>query len=49
MKHRIKKKINIEIDVHTFHSFGKKVIGEATNNISSVLEENKFYTEMKYP
>ena len=47
MKHRIKKKMNIEIDVHTFHSFGRKVIGEATKNMPSVIEENKFYSEMK--
>lgn len=47
MKHRIKQKMNIDIDVHTFHSFGRKVIGAATNDMPSVIEEKAFYTEMK--
>ena len=47
MKHRIKQKMNIDIDVHTFHSFGRKVIGEVTNNMPSVIEEKQFYTEMR--
>ncbi|SHH08776.1 UvrD/REP helicase N-terminal domain-containing protein [Flavobacterium fluvii] len=34
MKHRIKQKMNIDIEVNTFHSFGRKVIGEATNKRS---------------
>ncbi|RZJ84356.1 MAG: hypothetical protein EOO20_21340, partial [Chryseobacterium sp.] len=46
MKHRIKHKMNIDIDVNTFHSFGRKVIGEATNNMPSVIEEKEFYSEM---
>lgn len=47
MKHRIRLKMNIDIDVHTFHSFGRKVIGQATNNMPSVIEEKAFYTLMK--
>ena len=47
MKHRIKQKMNIDIEVNTFHSFGRKVIGEATNDMPSVIEENQFYTEMR--
>jgi DNA helicase-4 len=47
MKHRIKQKMNIDIEVNTFHSFGRKVIGEATNNMPSVIEEKQFYTEMR--
>lgn len=47
MKHRIKQKMNIDIEVNTFHSFGRKVIGEATNDMPSVIEEKQFYTEMR--
>lgn len=47
MKYRIKEKMNIEIEVNTFHSFGRKVIGEATQNMPSVIEEKQFYLEMK--
>ncbi|MES2329680.1 MAG: UvrD-helicase domain-containing protein [Bacteroidota bacterium] len=47
MKHRIKQKMNIDIEVNTFHSFGRKVIGEATNNMPSVIEEKQFYTEIR--
>jgi DNA helicase-4 len=47
MKHRIKEKMNIDIEVNTFHSFGRKVIGEATKNMPSVIEEKQFYIEMR--
>jgi DNA helicase-4 len=47
MKRRIELKMNVDIDVHTFHSFGRKIIGEATNNMPAVIEENQFYTEMR--
>mgnify|MGYP003624277061 CR=1 FL=1 len=47
MKHRIKQKMNIDIEVNTFHSFGRKVIGEATNDMPSVIEEKQFYAEMR--
>lgn len=47
MKHRIKQKMNIDIEVNTFHSFGRKVIGEATNNMPSVIEDTQFYSEMR--
>ena len=47
MKYRIKQKMNIDIEVNTFHSFGRKVIGEATNNMPSVIEEKEFYTEIR--
>ncbi|MCB0541091.1 MAG: UvrD-helicase domain-containing protein, partial [Bacteroidetes bacterium] len=47
MKHRIKQKMNVDIEVNTFHSFGRKVIGEATNDMPSVIEEKQFYTEMR--
>ena len=47
MKERIKKKMGIDIEVNTFHSFGRKVIGSVTNNMPSVIDEQQFYTEMK--
>ena len=47
MKLRIKEKMNIDIEVNTFHSFGRKVIGEATNNMPSVIEEKAFYVEIR--
>jgi DNA helicase-4 len=47
MKHRIKQKMNIDIEVNTFHSFGRKIIGEATKNMPSVIEEKQFYTEIR--
>lgn len=47
MKHRIKQKMNINIEVNTFHSFGRKVIGEATNDMPSIIEEKQFYAEMR--
>ena len=47
MKHRIKQKMNIDIEVNTFHSFGRKVIGEATNDMPSVINEKEFYTEIR--
>ncbi len=47
MKERIRKKMGIDIEVNTFHSFGRKVIGEVTNNMPSVIEDKEFYTEMK--
>lgn len=47
MKHRIMQKMNIDIEVNTFHSFGRKVIGEATNNMPSVIEEKAFYVEIR--
>ena len=46
MKHRIKQKMNIDIEVNTFHSFGRKVIGQATNDMPSVIDEKEFYTQM---
>lgn len=47
MQDRIKKKMGINIEVNTFHSFGRKVIGKVTNDMPSVIEEKQFYTEMK--
>lgn len=47
MKDRIKKKMNIDIEVNTFHSFGRKVIGEVTQDMPSVIEEKKFYAVIK--
>ncbi|MCP2028631.1 DNA helicase-4 [Flavobacterium sp. HSC-32F16] len=47
MKQRIRKKMNIDIEVNTFHSFGRKVIGAVTNDMPSVVEEKKFYSQMK--
>lgn len=47
MKHRIKEKMNIDIEVNTFHSFGRKVIGEVTQNMPTVIEETQSYKELK--
>lgn len=47
MKERIRKKMGIDIEVNTFHSFGRNVIGEVTNNMPSVIEGKQFYTEMR--
>lgn len=47
MQDRIKKKMNIDIEVNTFHSFGRKVIGEVTQDMPSVIEENRFYATIK--
>jgi DNA helicase-4 len=47
MKARIKQKMGINIEVNTFHSFGRKVIGLVTDKMPTVIEENQFYTEMK--
>jgi DNA helicase-4 len=47
MKERIRKKMGIDVEVNTFHSFGRKVIGAVTNNMPSVIEEKQFYSEMK--
>ncbi|MHA8066957.1 UvrD-helicase domain-containing protein [Aquirufa sp. ROCK2-A2] len=47
MKDRIKEKMNIDIEVNTFHSFGRKVIGEVTQNMPSVIEETQSYKELK--
>ena len=47
MKERIRKKMCIDIEVNTFHSFGRKVIGAVTNNMPSVIEEKKFFSEMR--
>lgn len=43
MKSRIKSKMDIPIEVNTFHSFGRKVIGEATQKMPSVIEESEYY------
>lgn len=47
MQDRIKKKMGINIEVNTFHSFGRKVIGKVTQDMPHVIEERQFYTEMK--
>src|SRR5690606_7630620 len=47
MRDRIKKKMGVNIEVDTFHSFGRKVIGEVTRNMPSVIEENQFFTTMR--
>ncbi|MES2774422.1 MAG: UvrD-helicase domain-containing protein [Bacteroidota bacterium] len=47
MRHRIKDKMGIDIEVNTFHSFGRKIIGMATNNMPSVLEEKQLYSALK--
>lgn len=47
MKERIRKKMSIDIEVNTFHSFGRKVIGAVTNKMPTVIEEKKFYSELK--
>jgi DNA helicase IV len=47
MQDRIKKKMGINIEVNTFHSFGRKVIGKVTNDMPTVIDEKLFYTEMK--
>jgi DNA helicase IV len=47
MKSRIKDKMNIDIEVNTFHSFGRKVIGEVTQNMPTVIEETQSYKELK--
>ena len=47
MKERIRKKMQIDIEVNTFHSFGRKVIGAVTNNMPSVIDEREFSTQMK--
>ena len=43
MKHRIKKKINIDLEVNTFHLFSRKIIGQATKDIYSIIEEKEFF------
>ena len=47
MKDRIKKKMGIDVEVNTFHSFGRKIIGKVTTDMPSVIKEEQFYTEMK--
>lgn len=47
MKERIRKKMQIDIEVNTFHSFGRKVIGAVTNNMPSVIDEREFSLQMK--
>lgn len=47
MKHRIRRKMDIDIEVNTFHSFGRKIIGLATQNMPTVIEERQYYVEMK--
>ncbi len=47
MKRRIKDEMKIDIEVNTFHSFGRKVIGEVTQNMPSVIEETQSYKELK--
>lgn len=47
MKYRIMEKMHIDIEVNTFHSFGRKVIGEVTHNMPTVIEEKQLYLEMK--
>lgn len=44
MKERIRKKMGIDIEVNTFHSFGRKVIGQVTKKMPSVIEEKQFYS-----
>jgi DNA helicase-4 len=43
MKERIKSKMDIPIEVNTFHSFGRKVIGEATSKMPTVIDETEYY------
>ncbi len=47
MKDRIRKKMGVAIEVNTFHSFGRKIIGQVTANMPSVVTEDQFFTEMK--
>lgn len=47
MQDRIKKKMGINIEVNTFHSFGRKVIGKVTKDMPTVIDEKLFYSEMK--
>lgn len=47
MKDRIRKKMGVAIEVNTFHSFGRKIIGQVTANMPSVITEDQFFTEMK--
>lgn len=47
MRERIKKKMGVNIEVNTFHSFGRKVIGEVTRKMPSVIEEADFSAQMK--
>lgn len=47
MQDRIKKKMGINIEVNTFHSFGRKVIGKVTQDMPTVIDEQLFYSEMK--
>lgn len=47
MKKRIRNKMGIDVEVYTFNSFGRKVIGAATNNMPTVIEDNEINAEMK--
>lgn len=47
MKERIRIKMGIKIEVNTFHSFGRKIIGEVTGKMPDVIKEREFYNEMK--
>ena len=42
MRDRIKSKMNIPVEVYTFHSLGKKIIGAATQKMPSVVDNNDF-------
>ncbi|MDA3614140.1 UvrD-helicase domain-containing protein [Polluticaenibacter yanchengensis] len=42
MKERIKQKMGINLEVNTFHSFGRKIIGNVTKNMPSVIEDKEY-------
>lgn len=42
MKHRIKEKMKIDIDVMTFHKLGKEIIAKANNEQPSVFDDGQF-------
>lgn len=47
MRDRIRMKMGVNIEVNTFHSFGRKVIGEVTKNMPTVIEDSEFSSQMK--
>lgn len=47
MRERIREKMGINVEVNTFHSLGRKIIGQVTNNLPSVIEEKQFYEQLK--